>query len=77
MTINMTVDTKPPYGRLSIFYFVYFLALAVFMPFWPSFLTQQLGFSAEQLGQVMAVYTAMRIVAPVSGGWLPIIWVSA
>ena len=70
MTINMTVDTKPPYGRLSIFYFVYFLALAVFMPFWPSFLTQQLGFSAEQLGQVMAVYTAMRIVAPVSGGWL-------
>lgn len=76
---------KTPYIRLSTFYFFYFAALGAFVPFWPIFLKSEIGFSAVQIGQLMAIFMASKIVAPLVlgalvdhyGKRLPVIrWVS-
>lgn len=60
---------KVPYGRLSGFYFFYFSALGAFLPYWALYL-QDAGFSAAQIGQLMAIFAATKIVAPNLWGWL-------
>lgn len=62
--------TKPPYVRLSTFYFVYFLALGVFVPYWTLYLQQVAHFSPAQIGELMAVFMATKIIAPFIWGWL-------
>lgn len=61
---------KPPYGRLSAFYFAYFAALGVFVPYWTVYLKNIAGFSPAQIGELMAVFMATKIVAPFIWGWL-------
>ncbi len=71
------------YGRFSGFYFLYYAALGVFLPFWPLY-WRSLGFSAVEIGQLMAVAMAACVVAPNVWGWLadhtgrrvPLVWLA-
>lgn len=58
-----------PYWRLSSFYFFYFGALGALVPFWGLYL-QDRGFSALEIGQLMAILMATKIVAPNLWGWI-------
>ena len=58
-----------PYWRLSSFYLFYFAALGALVPFWTLYLST-LGFNSVQIGQLMAILTATKIVAPYIWGWL-------
>ncbi len=65
----MSVTLKLPYWRLSGFYFFYFAALGCFLPYWALYL-QSAGFSHAQIGQLMAILPATKIVSPNIWGWL-------
>jgi PPP family 3-phenylpropionic acid transporter len=58
-----------PYWRLSGFYFFYFAALGALVPYWGLYL-KGLGFSAVEIGQLMAIPMATKFVAPYVWGWL-------
>lgn len=58
-----------PYWRISNFYFFYFAALGALVPYWGLYL-KDLGFSALQIGQLMAIPMATKVVAPYLWGWL-------
>lgn len=58
-----------PYWRLSGFYFFYFAALGVLVPYWGLYL-KSLGFNAVAIGQLMAIPMATKFVAPYVWGWL-------
>lgn len=58
-----------PYWRLSGFYFFYFAALGTLIPYWGLYL-QSIGFSALQIGNLMALLMISRIVAPNIWGWI-------
>ena len=58
-----------PYWRLSSFYLFYFAALGALIPFWTLYLSS-LGFTSIQIGQLMAIPTATKIIAPYIWGWL-------
>ena len=58
-----------PYWRLSSFYFFYFAALGVLVPYWGLYL-KSLGFNAVAIGQLMAIPMATKFVAPFVWGWL-------
>ena len=58
-----------PYWRLSGFYFFYFAALGVIVPYWGLYL-QWKGFSASEIGELTAIILASRIVAPYIWGWI-------
>lgn len=57
------------YQRLSLFYFFFFAALGVFVPYWPLYL-KSLNFTAVEIGQLMAIVMASKILAPYLLGWL-------
>ncbi len=52
-----------PYWRLSSFYFFYFAIVGVLVPYWAPYL-KSLGFSAAQIGELLAITNLSRIVAP-------------
>lgn len=58
-----------PYWRLSNFYFFYFASLGALAPYLGLYL-QSLHFTAEEIGELMAITMATRIVAPNLWGWL-------
>lgn len=58
-----------PYWRLSAFYFCYFATLGAFLPFWSLYL-KQIGFAADQIGELTAMLVATKIVAPHLWSWL-------
>ncbi len=58
-----------PYWRLSAFYFFYFSLLGGLVPYWGLFL-QNRGFDEVEIGQLMAILMATKIVAPNVWGWL-------
>ena len=58
-----------PYWQLSAFYFFYFSALGVLAPFWALYL-KDTGFSAIQIGELMAIPMATKLVAPFIWGWI-------
>ncbi len=57
------------YPRLSTFYFFFFAALGVFVPYWPLYL-KSLNFSAIEIGELMAIVMGSKILAPYLLGWL-------
>ena len=59
---------KLPYRRLSGFYFGYFAALGVIVPYWTLYL-QELGFKSTDIGELMAIWTSGRILAPSFWAW--------
>lgn len=52
-----------PYWRLSGFYGLYFALIGCIMPFWGLYLQHQ-SFSAADIGLLLALFSAVRIVAP-------------
>ncbi|MFM8333082.1 MAG: MFS transporter [Candidatus Methylumidiphilus sp.] len=65
----MPATLKLPYWRLSGFYFFYFAALGSFLPYWALYL-QSLGYSHAEIGQLMAVLPATKVISPNFWGWL-------
>jgi PPP family 3-phenylpropionic acid transporter len=60
---------RTPYWRLSAFYFFYFGALGALVPYWAVYL-ESLGFSAGEIGELMALFMATKVVAPNVWGWI-------
>ncbi len=58
-----------PYWRLSGFYLFYFALLGATAPFFGLYFAH-LGFSAERIGELVAIPMLMRCVAPNLWGWL-------
>ncbi len=58
-----------PYWRLSAFYLTYFAALGALVPYWSLYL-KGLGFSALEIGQLMAIPMATKFLAPYVWGWM-------
>lgn len=56
------------YLRHSTFYFFYFAALGALLPYWSLYLRGR-GFSAVEIGELIAVMMATKVVAPVLWGW--------
>jgi len=70
LRLNLYVPLKhTPYWRLSGFYFFYFIALGVLVPYWGLYLQWE-GFSAREIGELTAILLATRIVAPYIWGWI-------
>lgn len=63
------MSAQVPTARLAGFYFSNFLILGLFLPFWPVYLQSQ-GFSPVEIGELLAVMLATRIVAPNFWGWV-------
>ncbi|MCO6412186.1 MAG: MFS transporter [Thiogranum sp.] len=57
------------YWRLSGFYLFYFATLGALIPYWSLYL-KSLGFSAAQIGELIAILMATKIVAPNIWGWI-------
>jgi len=55
-------------ARLAAGYFWYFAALGLFVPYWPVYLAGR-GFDALQIGLLMSVFAALRIVGPPAYAW--------
>ena len=57
------------YWRLSTFYLFHFASLGVLVPYWSLYL-KHLGFNAVQIGELMALLAATKIVSPNIWGWI-------
>ncbi len=57
------------YWRLSGFYFFYFASLGALIPYWGLYLKSR-GFSAVEIGELVAIIMATKIVAPNIWGWI-------
>jgi PPP family 3-phenylpropionic acid transporter len=57
------------YWRLSGFYLFYFASLGALVPFWSLYL-KSLEFSMTEIGQLIAILMATKIVAPNIWGWI-------
>jgi len=58
-----------PYWRLSGFYLFYFASLGALVPYWSLYL-KSLGFSSLQIGQLMAILMATKVISPNIWGWI-------
>ncbi len=58
-----------PYLRLAGFYGFYFASLGALLPYWGLYL-QDLGLTPVQIGTVMALLSATKVVAPNLLGWI-------
>jgi PPP family 3-phenylpropionic acid transporter len=57
------------YWRLSGFYLFYFASLGALIPYWGLYL-KSLGFGSVQIGELVAIIMATKIVAPNVWGWI-------
>ncbi len=58
-----------PYWRLSGFYLFYFATLGALLPYWGLYLRDQ-GFGAREIGELLALLMATKIIAPNVWGWI-------
>jgi PPP family 3-phenylpropionic acid transporter len=58
-----------PYWRLSGFYLFYFASLGALIPYWTVYL-KSLDFSARDIGTLMAIVMATKIISPNIWGWI-------
>ena len=58
-----------PYWRLSGFYLFYFATLGTLIPYWSLYL-KNLDFSARDIGTLMAIVMATKVVSPNVWGWI-------
>lgn len=63
--------TQPSYiyWRLSTFYLFYFAALGALVPYWSLYLKDR-GFVAAEIGELIAILMATKLVAPNVWGWI-------
>jgi len=64
-----TSQHRSRYARLSLFYFCYFAVIGVFIPYWTVYLHDVKGFSAAEIGELMAVYMLTKVAAPLVWDW--------
>ena len=64
----MTANDSLPYWRLSGFYFLFFLTLGAFMPYWSPYL-KSLGMNAEEIGILSAIIVFNKIFSSFIWGW--------
>ncbi|MES2918676.1 MAG: MFS transporter [Pseudomonadota bacterium] len=64
------MSARLPVVPLSAFYFFYFAGLGGFMPYMGLYLQNHLGFSAEDIGQLLAFLMIARVIAPNFWGYL-------
>jgi len=57
------------YWRLSNFYLFYFAALGALWPYWGPYL-KSLGYNETEIGELVAIIMATKIVAPYVWGWI-------
>ncbi len=57
------------YWRLSGFYLFFFASVGLLMPYWSAYL-DSLGFSAQEIGVLMALAMATKIISPNIWGWV-------
>jgi PPP family 3-phenylpropionic acid transporter len=65
----MQASAAVPYWRLSGFYLFYFATLGALVPYWGLYL-KSLGFDAAQIGELLAILMATKVVAPYLWGWM-------
>jgi len=65
----MSASHRIPSILLSKFYFVYFASLGIFLPYWAIYL-DSLGFSVAEIGQLIAMIPATKMIAPILWGWI-------
>ena len=58
-----------PYWRLSLLYGCYFAVLGGLIPYWSAYLHER-GFSAVEIGELMAIFLGTKIIAPYFWGWI-------
>ncbi|MDQ7075476.1 MAG: MFS transporter [Gammaproteobacteria bacterium] len=58
-----------PYWKLSSFYLFYFATLGALIPYWGLYL-QSLGFSAAEIGELIAILALTKLIAPNIWGWV-------
>ena len=58
-----------PYWRLSGFYFLFFLTIGAFMPYWSLYL-KSLGMTAEAIGILSAIVVVTKIFSSLIWGWV-------
>lgn len=63
------MTNRLPYSRISAFYLFYFAAIGVFVPYWSLYL-HSLNFNAREIGELMAIVMATKIIAPYIWGWI-------
>jgi MFS transporter, PPP family, 3-phenylpropionic acid transporter len=63
------MNTVPYYWRLSAFYLFYFGSLGAFLPYLSLYL-HALGFQAKAIGELIAIISATKIIAPNIWGWI-------
>jgi PPP family 3-phenylpropionic acid transporter len=64
------VTQRSLYSRLSLFYFFYYGALGVFVPYWTVYLKEDGGFSAAEIGELMAAFMVTKMISPFIWGWV-------
>jgi PPP family 3-phenylpropionic acid transporter len=57
------------YWRLSAFYLCYFATLGALVPYWSLYL-KELGFNVAEIGELVAILMATKLVAPNVWGWI-------
>lgn len=67
---NASSQRRSLYSRLSLFYFCYFAVVGVFIPYWTVYLHDVKGFSAAEIGELMAVYMLTKVAAPFVWDWV-------
>ncbi|RLA22180.1 MAG: MFS transporter [Gammaproteobacteria bacterium] len=65
----MTEQRPVPYWRLSGFYLIYFAALGSIIPYWSIYL-QSIGFSAADIGLLVAILLGTKIFSPNIWSWI-------
>jgi len=63
------MDAKVPYWRLASFYFCYYFAFGVWLPFSALYFSNK-GFDAQDIGILVGMTSVTRIIAPNLWGWL-------
>ncbi len=58
-----------PYWRLSGFYFLFFLTIGAFMPYWSLYL-KSIGMTAEAIGILSAIVVVTKIFSSFIWGWI-------
>lgn len=67
--LNRNSPRAIPYWRLSAFYFFYFAAIGVMLPYWPLYL-ESIDYNARLIGELTAILLGSKIIAPYVWGWI-------
>ena len=68
----MTIHTRlngVPYWRLSGYYFLFFVTVGIYMPYWSLYL-KSINFNAEQIGILSAIVVGTKIFSTYCWGWV-------